>query len=168
MDKEFKWLVTVTYHYWMSTWCTRYERGSRTYLRKGQRVTKRPDKNFKRFSPVTARLPQNIAPRLFSFPYSSVPSNFCYKTHLRLIIRLTSAIRRSKRNKSAFRRFVFWGSLGLCEKILLGHLWENRKNHSLTFAAKGHFPIVHGINFIRWSKKSHSFPLWIGKCRPVS
>ena len=52
------------------------------------------------------RLPQEIAPRLFSFPYSSVPTNFCYKTHLRLIIRLTSAVR-SKRNKSAFRRFVF-------------------------------------------------------------
>ena len=58
-----------------------------------------------------ARLPQEIAPRLFSFPYSSVPTNFCYKTHLRLIIRLTSAIRRSKRNKSAFQRFVSWGSL---------------------------------------------------------
>ena len=55
--------------------------------------------------------------RLFSFPYSSVPSNICYKTHLRLIIRLTSAIRRSKRNKSAFQRFVSWGSLGIEDSL---------------------------------------------------
>ena len=67
------------------------------------------------------RLPQEIAPRLFSFPYSSVPSNFCYKTHLRLIIRLTSAIRRSKRNKSAFRRFVSWGSLAFSPFSTLYH-----------------------------------------------
>ena len=69
------------------------------------------------------RLYQSRFDRLFSFSYSSVPSNFVTSWGDGSLRIITSCKKEVKRNKSAFRKFTSWSCLGASLKKNLRQLF---------------------------------------------